>query len=119
LNPRKSVHKGHDFEQHAAKYLISKGYEIVQTNYRAGRQEIDIIARTNGTIVFVEVKASLTDKYGHPAEWVDKRKRDNLVKAAQKYIVDNQDRNNGYRFDLITFYRGKLEHYPDAFQADS
>ena len=99
--------------------MIGKGYEIIHTNYRAGRQEIDIIARIDDIVVFVEVKASLTEKFGHPAEWVDKRKRGNLVKAEQQFIIDHNESCEGYRFDIITFFRGKLEHYPDAFQADS
>jgi putative endonuclease len=119
LANRSKTDKGRDFEQHAANYLIGKGYEIIQTNWRGGRQEIDIVARKNGTVIFVEVKASLTDDFGHPVERVDRKKRDNLIKAALQYIETNSLGDAGFRFDVITFHRGKLEHFPDAFQVDA
>ena len=47
---------GADGETAACELLGKKGYEITARNYRAGRGEIDIIARSERHIVFVEVK---------------------------------------------------------------
>lgn len=115
---KSSIDKGREWENRAEEYLEKKGYTILETNWRSSRQEIDLIARIDNTIVFVEVKGVSTDKFGHPAERVDKRKRENLIKAAGNYISANSSANLDYRFDLITFFEGKLEHYPNAFQVE-
>jgi len=110
--------KGREFEQRAEEYLRARGYTIIEKNWQAGHKEIDLIAQLNNTVIFVEVKAAMGDKFGHPAEWVDKKKRANLVAAAGQYITDRKLKDVDYRFDLITFFDGKLEHYENAFTAD-
>lgn len=110
--------KGRGFENKAEEYLRGRGYEILEKNWQAGHKEIDLIAQKENCVVFVEVKAAVGTQYGHPAEWVDKRKRKNLVLAAEQYIADRKLKNSDYRFDLITFYEGKLEHYENAFGAE-
>lgn len=120
-SPRKDPrHRlGHQYEQVAADYLRRQGFDIVHENYRTGHLEIDLIARSAGVLVFVEVKAARSEKaFGHPAEWVDRRKVERLVRAAQRYVAENDVDRCDLRFDVITFTGGKLEHYPDAFRAE-
>ncbi len=107
--------KGKKYEELAEKFLIGKGLDILERNWQAGHQEIDLIAREDQTIVFVEVKGSRTDRFGHPAEKIDSRKRRNLIKAAEKYMLDKELSGYDVRFDLITFLGEKLEYYRDAF----
>ena len=47
---------GKDGEQKALSYLIEKNYQIIETNWRHKKCEIDIIASKNKELVFVEVK---------------------------------------------------------------
>jgi len=108
--------KGRGYEQQAEAYLISQGYTIIERNWQASHKEIDLIARIDETVVFVEVKGSSTGQFGHPAERVDRKKRENLLAAAEKYIAGNDLKGCDFRMDLITIYEGRLEHYPDAFQ---
>ena len=110
--------KGREFEKAAENYLIRQGYEILERNWMAGHKEIDLIAGKEKTVVFVEVKSSRNLQYGHPAERVDNRKRQNLIDAARQYIIARELHGVDFRFDLITFLEGKLEHYPDAFQVE-
>ncbi len=110
--------KGRQFEKLAEQYLIENGFTILQRNWMAGHKEIDLIAQIGNTIVFVEVKGGMSHKFGHPAEWVDKRKQDNLISAAEQYIISKNLKEIDFRFDLITIFDGKLEHYPDAFQKE-
>ena len=49
---------GNDGENIATSYLIKKGYTILDTNWRYGHLEVDIIAEYNGMVVFFEVKTS-------------------------------------------------------------
>ena len=47
-------------EQEAAKILNKKGYRIIETNWRMGHLEVDLIAENKKDIIFVEVKARTT-----------------------------------------------------------
>jgi putative endonuclease len=116
---KKTVVKGQQYEKLAAKFLTENGHEIIEKNWRAGRREIDLIAVKDKTVVFVEVKGATSQKFGHPSERVDTKKQDNLIKAAEQYIIAKDLDGYDYRFDLITFLDGNIEHYPNAFQIDS
>lgn len=109
--------KGRHFEDRAAEFYQQQGYEVLERNWRAGHKEIDLIVRRDNQLVFVEVKASFSKEHGHPAERVDRRKIEHLTKAAQAYIEEAEITNYDLRFDVVTFDRGKLEHFPDAFSA--
>lgn len=90
-----------DFGENVAnEYLISKGYEILEKNYRTAAGEIDIIARFGQTLVFVEVKTRSSVKCGRPSEAVDFRKRKHMAEAAEIYCIENMI-NEEVRFDVI------------------
>lgn len=114
-NNRRAV--GHGYETLASEYYQTQGYQVMHRNWQAGHKEIDLVVRTDDTVVFVEVKSSSTDRFGHPSERVDKKKRVNLTQAARQYLMEEKLANVNLRFDLITFVNGKLEHYPNAFEA--
>ncbi len=118
--PRDPRHRlGQRYERLAADYLRGQGFEVIHQNYRTGHLEIDLIAHQRDLLVFVEVKAARSAKaFGHPAEWVDRRKVECLTRAARRYVAENDIGQCDLRFDLITFTGGKLEHYPDAFQVE-
>ena len=46
---------GADKEQLAARYLVDNGYTVLERNFRNKTGEIDIIAKKDNYIVFVEV----------------------------------------------------------------
>ena len=75
--------KGEDL---AAGWLIRKGFEILHQNWRSGRYEVDIIARHQGIIHFIEVKAGRSNAYGQPEERVSKSKIKNMMKAAAAWL---------------------------------
>ena len=117
ISPQKSkIAKGKNYENLAADYLIKNGYQILERNWRTGHLEIDLIAVRDNTIIFVEVKSSQSDKFGHPSERINPKKKNNLYRAAQEYIIGKNLEKHDFRFDAITFWKGKLEYYPDAFQ---
>ena len=111
--------RGKQFEDQAASYFEEIGYTVLDRNWRAGHKEIDLIVRKGDSVVFVEVKASLSDKFGHPVERVDRNKIRHLTNAAQQYILEKRISGCDLRFDVITFLGGRLEHYPNAFGADA
>lgn len=105
-------------EDAAVVFLERKGYRIIKRNYRAARDEIDIIAKINNTLVIVEVKTRATNTYSVPEDFITPHKETCLLRAAQAYI-DDEDWNGDTRFDLIAIYHAGKElqfiHIEDAF----
>ena len=108
---------GREHEQLAAEFLTGLGFVVLERNWRAGHKEIDLIVRRDELIVFVEVKADLTGKFGHPAGWVDAAKIRHLTDAARRWLIEKEIDGCDVRFDLVTFSEGRLEHFPNAFAA--
>ncbi|NTW32576.1 MAG: endonuclease [Bacteroidetes bacterium] len=105
-------------EEMAKEYLIQKGYKILETNWRQGSYEIDIIASFKSFLVIAEVKTRCSNAFGEPEEFVNKQKQKFLIKAAGMYI----SRNNiveEVRFDIISILTSgnnwKINHIEDAF----
>jgi len=73
-------------EDLAETYLISRGYSILQRNYYTRFGEIDIIAKKDGRIVFVEVKTRFTNSCGSGREAVDENKLKHIRLSAGEYI---------------------------------
>ncbi len=69
------------------KYLQDQGYEILEKNYRCKTGEIDVVARKNGRILFIEIKTRSGESFGTPEEAVDLRKQGRLVRAAEEYLA--------------------------------
>ncbi len=107
-------------EQIAREFLQKQGYEILETNWRFGKKEIDIIARDGNTLVIVEVKTRTGDYFGLPWEAVSDRKIRFLVHAAEGYILKHNF-NNETRFDVVSIVskdgKFQIEHIKDAFNA--
>lgn len=73
----------------AMEYLNSLGYTLIEKNWRTGRSEIDIIVQRNNELHFIEVKASTSDRFGHPEERISAAKLKALAKASEKFIELN------------------------------
>jgi putative endonuclease len=96
---------GRAAEAAAAALLERNGWTILERNWRAGRREIDIVARRGGTVAFVEVKARSSDRWGHPLESIDWRKRRDLAVAARAWIAAHPAARCDYRFDAVHVLR--------------
>ncbi len=94
---------GRGGEDAACRFLESNGYSIICRNYRAGHDEIDIIAENSQYIVFVEVKTRTEVKrssFGRPSNAVNYAKRKCLARAAERYRKSRES-SKFYRFDVI------------------
>lgn len=94
--------KGRRGEDLAAQYLARLGYRIIEQNYRAPCGEVDIIAKDQGTLVFVEVKTRTGVGFGTPAEAVTHRKRQQISKAALVYLSQQRLLTEAARFDVVS-----------------
>lgn len=95
---------GLDGETLACEYLIRKGYKIISRNYHSRFGEIDIIAQTNKTLVFVEVKTRTNKAYGTALEAINAYKLRKIIKTSQFYINQFKLGDIDYRFDAIEVY---------------
>lgn len=106
---------GKEGELMAADYLIAQGYEIIARNYRYKRGEVDIIARINDCMVFVEVKLRTNTEYGEPETFVTRRQQQIIMTTANEFIFQ-RNWQQSIRFDIITIVPGEdLQHFEDAF----
>ena len=92
---------GKSGEDLAVRYLKKQGYTIVERNYRQRIGEIDIIARDNECLVFIEVKTRRSKRYGSPFEAVDSRKQHQISRVALEYITRYQYEEMEARFDVV------------------
>lgn len=102
----------------AIAYLRERGYEILHTNWRYQKSEIDIIAREAQELVVVEVKTRSSDNVERPKEAVTPSKQKRIVKAADAYIQENKI-DLECRFDIVSIIikegETEVEHIKDAF----
>ena len=105
-------------EDLAVNYLINKGYQILERNWRSGHKEIDIIALDGDTLVAVEVKTRKSNTYGEPDIAVGAMKQQMLIWAADA-DVRYKNLDVEVRFDIvsivITDTGEHIEHIEDAF----
>lgn len=107
---------GAAYEALAAEFLKEKGYEIVQQNFRCGLGEIDLIARKDGILCFVEVKYRKSDAYGYPEEAVSPRKQATIRKVAEVYLTYRKlPLDTPCRFDVIGISGKEIRHSINAF----
>ena len=88
-------------EDVAYNYLCEQGYIILERDWHSGHRDIDIIARKNGYVIFVEVKTRCNTDLSTPEQAVDWKKRRNL-RAAIKHYINYRKINSPIRFDIIT-----------------
>ena len=108
-------------EELACGELVRRGYAILERRYRTRYGEIDIIARADETLVFIEVKTRAGDWYGGSLAAVTARKQQQIIRVALDFLVRERILDRPCRFDVVTvdFKEGKprVEVYPHAFSA--
>jgi putative endonuclease len=110
--------KGACGEDAAAEYLLSHGYTVLSRNYQSRNGELDCIAEDpSGTLVFLEVKSAQSGRFGNPAFWVTRQKQRTIANMAKRYLAEHRYTGRACRFDVITIYKGKIDHIKNAFLA--
>jgi putative endonuclease len=110
--------EGEDF---AARHLERRGWRVIDRNYRFGHKEIDLIARRDRTVAFIEVKTRARLRWGHPLLAVDVHKRREIERVARVWADRHARPDDELRFDAIAIYRSDdgalhLEHVEDAWR---
>ncbi len=92
---------GQQGEEIARKLLEEAGFAILETNWRFGRSEVDLIAKEGDILVFVEVKTRSYDYFGKPEDFVSKKKERLLARAAAEYMR-LEEHEWAIRFDVVS-----------------
>lgn len=108
---------GNTREEEALRFLLKKGYTILERNFHGRWGEIDIIAQDGAYIVFVEVKYRRSNDHGFPYEAVMRRKQQRIIKTAIEYIKQRSLAGTDMRFDVISICPDSIEHIPSAFES--
>jgi conserved hypothetical protein TIGR00252 len=109
-------------EDRAALYLQLRGYRILARNFRCRQGEIDIVARKDDIVAFVEVKLRKNADYGEAREFVTYSKQRRILSAANLWLMRNNCELQP-RFDVIEIYapdgagtrRPEIHHLVNAF----
>ena len=134
LLDEKAVTIGRLGEDTAVEFLRKAGYTVIERNFRAGRNEIDVIASNKDYLVFVEVKARTCNAsgslpYGNPASAVTYDKKQRTLAAASEYIRLKGTKGKQPRIDVIEVFFAhspkfastkeimKINHIENAFGA--
>lgn len=88
-------------EDIAAKYLQHRGFLILERNFKARYGEIDIIAIKDKTLIFIEVKTRIGDKYGKPEEAITQWKLREVKLTSEYYRLIHSDLPEHCRIDAV------------------
>ena len=93
---------GLNAEEAAVKHLQKIGYQIVDRNFKTRHGEVDIIANEGNTLVFVEVKARNSTRFGSPAEAITPQKLLRIERAAIAYMAPEiGSEDTDWRIDFV------------------
>ncbi|MBI2098853.1 YraN family protein [Candidatus Uhrbacteria bacterium] len=112
--------RGNLGEEMARKFLIKKGFKILENQFFARVGEIDIVAARRGRLHFVEVKARSSSEFGYPEEALTRTKSERVRKAVGLYLLKNRIAHQNYQIDLITVeldwvtHRARVQYIENA-----
>ena len=117
--PQTTTETGAKAERLVREYLEARGFRFLYQNDRSGKYEIDLVMEDGAYLVFVEVKARKSSRYGTPAAFVTPKKQARIIEAASAYLAEYACTERFVRFDVAEVYLcdGTVRHLPDAFRA--
>ncbi len=97
-----------------ARWYRDAGYEVLDQNWRTKSGELDLVLARGDEIVFCEVKARRSERYGSALEAVDRRKQMKIRSLAAQWLRAH-DRSGRVRFDVAALTGTRLEVVEAAF----
>jgi len=106
-------------ERRALWHYRLRGYRILGTNVRAGRNELDLIVRRGRNLTFVEVKERRGRGFGGAVGAVDREKRIRVRRAARVWLSRNPQRADvRVGFEVVAVDQGRLTRIPTTLTDD-
>ncbi len=107
---------GSEFEQKAAEYVLNRGYDILERNFRCRTGEIDLIAKNDGYLCFIEVKYRSSLSRGYPAEAITPHKIRKITNTAKFYMMLHRlPADTPCRFDVVVILENEISLIKNAF----
>ena len=96
---------GREGENVAEAYLKKEGYRFIEKNFRFKLGEINIIAKQNEVVVFIEVIARAYRQYEHPFNALTSTEQRKIIQVAQNFLAKHQLLEKPKRFDVVGLTR--------------
>lgn len=104
---------GNKGEGIAAQYLRSRGYQIIDRNYHSRYGEIDLIAKQEDYMIFVEVKTRTSERFGMPEASVTAEKLEKINNTGLLWLQDHPEAPDNWRIDVIAIVMDKAHQVTD------
>ena len=117
-HPTPAQAAGGEGEDQAARFLERHGLDLLARNFRTRLGEIDLIAREDDVLVFVEVRLRKDARFGGAVESITARKRQRIAAAARQYLM-RLARVPACRFDVVCIEGGEPRWIRGAFSLDT
>lgn len=112
------IELGQKGEEIAVNHLYTKGYEVIERNYKWKNAEVDIICKKADLLIVVEVKTRNSIALGEPYLSVTRTKQRQIIKVTNQYIQTN-DVQDEVQFDVVSIILNQhqllIEHIENAF----
>jgi putative endonuclease len=109
-----TISVGNKAERQAEKYLVNRGYHVVERNFRSKLGEIDLILEKDNTLVFVEVRYRASSSRGTPEETVTRSKIGKIIRTAEVFLLKITGSTNTIVASTLLLYlirsRGSMVH---------
>lgn len=79
-------------ERVALRHVVSRGWQVLDTNWRGKDGELDIVALDGDVLVVIEVKTRSGHGFGHPAEAVTPRKLARIKRLTGQWLTVFRER---------------------------
>lgn len=110
---------GDTYERRALTHLEHNGLELIERNVRFRCGEIDLLMRDEaGVLVFIEVRARSSARFGGAAASIVARKRERLRCAARLILARWRGPLPPCRFDVVAFDAGQCTWLRNVFDGD-
>lgn len=110
-----NVARGRWGEDRAEAHYRRLGYRILDRNWRSATGEVDLVVEFEGVIVFSEVKARRSDRYGPAAAAVSAAKQGRIRRLAMEWLDAHDAPRRNIRFDVVAITGTQLELIESAF----
>ncbi len=88
-------------EKLAGDFIRKRGYRIIETNYRCPEGEIDIVARHEDHLAFIEVRTKRSLDFGSPEESITLAKQKKVRAVAAHYLQTHENLPSLWRIDVV------------------
>jgi len=109
------IARGRWGEDRAATHYRRLGYAILARNWRSATGELDLVVERDGIVVFCEVKARRTDRYGPAAAAVGAAKQRTIRRLAAEWLDAAEQPRQSIRFDVVAITGVELALIESAF----